>query len=436
MGIEIYPRADVPVRGWLRRRVGRDVLFGEIREAVTAHIDDALLARFLSFEAHEHTLYAMLHPAAPPLEFTWDPGGVISAAIKTSTVGPGFHAFVVELLDAVAGRCGLKWQWAGCDETDYGVTRDYGRLQRTMASHVRSLARSLLHLAQEEAEDLAVNWPINTATPEGAGFAVTLIGPIDRETWRIMAASGDEEMLGTHAESFYPWWRRDRDACFWSNIGLVLAWTAVPWHPPQDEAEANVCELAIACFDRARALDTRIELPSTEIKELRKLLEMGEDGPSIPPRSSGIGFRRGLMRQQTMGAWSVVVPGYFYQDVADDGGQLTYWFADRAIHVSSFSVDAPPDKAPAAPGELLAEVRQESQNGYGETLEFEEAHLAGHATIAHRDQDGERLWYLHGRVFAENSQCLITICFSNASDRQWAVSTFRSVKHPPPNERD
>src|SRR5919112_287598 len=102
MGIGIYTAAKIPARGLLRRRPGRDQLFGEITTSVRGAITDPLLSRFVRFSAHEHTLVAVLHPAGEGLEFSWSPDGTLTAGAKTSTAGPGFHALCVDVLDAVA----------------------------------------------------------------------------------------------------------------------------------------------------------------------------------------------------------------------------------------------------------------------------------------------------------------------------------------------
>src|SRR5258708_4892146 len=57
-----------------------------------------------------------LHPAAGPLRVESE-GGQVMIETKTSTVGPGFHAFLVSVLEAAQGTLGVQWELS--DDSNY-----------------------------------------------------------------------------------------------------------------------------------------------------------------------------------------------------------------------------------------------------------------------------------------------------------------------------
>jgi hypothetical protein len=83
-----------------------------------------------------------LHPAAEALYLEAD-GETVTASAKTSNVGPGYHAFLVFVLDSVQASLGLKWEWAEeDDETGFARHGDFARLQAEMAKQFRQCRRS------------------------------------------------------------------------------------------------------------------------------------------------------------------------------------------------------------------------------------------------------------------------------------------------------
>ena len=75
-----------------------------------------------------------LHPAAEEMEITATGQGRTAATAKTSTVGPGYHIYLCDLLKTLGDAVGIDWD--GPDE-DKG-TRATRRATSTTATPRRS----------------------------------------------------------------------------------------------------------------------------------------------------------------------------------------------------------------------------------------------------------------------------------------------------------
>ena len=72
------------------------------------------------------------HPAAPKAKLTVEPDGDISVkAVTAASVGPGYHAALVDVLDPVLDE--LDYEWAPSEVPDFIDHRDIGKLQDRFA---------------------------------------------------------------------------------------------------------------------------------------------------------------------------------------------------------------------------------------------------------------------------------------------------------------
>jgi hypothetical protein len=433
LGLGLLVASALPQRGLLGRPMGRDALWSAVREAIASALTDPLVQALVEYHAEEHTLFVNLHPAGEPLRFTWDPRGAVQAESKTSTAGPGYHAFCVDLLESIAEDLGLSWNWqdpeTGEDETGYALSRDFPGLQGAMAEWLKATASALLRMREEErAVTLAVNMPLGYPTLEDGPAsprecAVTPMGPISRE-WLLAFKTADRQTLARLCHGFFPWWARERDARYWLNCGRILTWMDVPWRRPNTEREARTYRLVLDCFARARELDPGLALPVREIEEMRDLCRP-EPSALYPPAEQGMGYRRRLMRHPLAGGWSIAVPGYYVRE-DDDEGVTMFWFAGRTVRLSSLTIEGKHGQAPS-PDSLLAEAGEEDALR-GETFEFDEDHVKGRAAVQPAEEEGRRFWMLQGCAAATGSLAIVTVCFDAPGDKTWAVDTFRSLR--------
>jgi hypothetical protein len=434
MGLGLLVEAAIPGRGLFRRRPSRDRLFSDICEAVRSCIEDRLLAQMIQTSSREHTLSIVLHPTAEPLEFIWNPSQSLQVSAKTSTVGPGYHAHVVGLLRHLEAELNLHWDWTAedADETCFAGTDDFLALQVEMAKLLRAIARNLLKLASEELADgegLMLDMPLNYPRSHIDGFVITPCGPLSKE-WCESVKNSSAESLLENCREYYVWWGQELDAAFWRNTGTSLMWCDIPWHVPANEDERRISQLALDCMDRARSLDQTAEVPQAEIDELRSLLAEPHNAEPRAPHTKGIGYRRREMTHQLTGDWSIRLPGYYYDATEDGGVEMVSWFGDRTVRFSSFTIQRK-DGRPAPPRNLLG-VKPTEESRDAELIDLDREHLRGWATIQRANDGCGDCWQLQGQIACGNTLAIATICYLEPADKDWAIETFRSVSHPPP----
>jgi hypothetical protein len=284
---------------------------------------------------------------------------------------------------------------------------------------------------EDGSKNLMLNMSLDYPLPQIDTFVVTPLGPLSMEYCGMMH-KGEVNDLVKICRQYLIWWDKEPNAVFWRNTGISLMWCDIPWHIPYSEVDRNVSQLALDCMKRAKELDGMIDLPDTEIKELRSLLEGSIDSGPKPPAIEGIGYRRHQMQYHLTGGWSLCFPGYYYHETDDDGAQLVYWFDNRTIRFTSFSVTQKEGVNYSLRDRLGPPDGEESS--CLETIEIDKGHIIGRATIRKSSENGHEFWMLQGKVVCSNGFAVTTICFDDDADKSWAVETLMSIACPAPNE--
>lgn len=419
MGLGLSVVAEVPRRGLLRGTPTREQLFQDLAEAVAefARRQPSPLREWQRSWVSDDVLYVTLAPVEENVEFRLADGHVACAA-KTSTAGPGYHAHLVDVLDALRDRLGLAWRSGadGEDETGYLGHRAFPRLQAAMAGWLVALSRHLCEQPRGTVSAFLLGMSLDFR-PVTEAFAASHMGEWPRE-WFERVVTADEPEVGRLAEQFFPWWERGVTARTLRGLGLARSWVDLRWVVPDGDDERRLCESVLGCFVRARELDRGVALPEAEVHELAALL--APDAPLRAPRVGGIGFRRRSMSRPFPGGWSIDLPGYYGEQMENDGETQVYWFSGRTVRGSSVSFRA---KTLRTPAEVLGAVSAEK----GElSLPLASPELAGKYTCsAAKDEDG---FVLTAQVAKQNGLCFITICFDEESDRAWAEAAVASVR--------
>jgi hypothetical protein len=285
MGIGFGVTARVPAPGG--KTMSRSALFKAICRAVEDSCEDPFLASLIQFDENEHELAVALQPGAEAVFFVWNPDGTISADTKTSTMGPGYHAYAISVVRAVGELCGIDWDWSD-DETGYATKGDFADLQEQMAEFLVALADAFLSVPRlNDAPSLAVNMAAFAPVPvTGGSFSITPLGPRGRGFWEAVKR---RDKLNQHAREFYAWWSQERDADYYFKTGMVLLWNDIYWRPAVSDQEEHTMRLALDCFERAADLNPQMDLPNAEIAELKLLLELDEEDelPTPDPALAG-----------------------------------------------------------------------------------------------------------------------------------------------------
>src|SRR5687767_9591483 len=108
----------------IKAKLNKAIPFSTIQDCIS-NTTPGLFKDFLSFSENENGFYVTLHPCEETVSFEYANGNLICSA-KTNSVGPGYHAYLVELLEKVGTELQIPWTWNleegedyYLDETDY-----------------------------------------------------------------------------------------------------------------------------------------------------------------------------------------------------------------------------------------------------------------------------------------------------------------------------
>ncbi len=374
------------------------------------HSSNNPLAELCWVEASERALWVSFVPFEENVEIECR-DGIVTLSAKTSGAGPGYHEFVVDVLDHLEKVVGFHW-FAGSDEGDetgYREHRDVERLRREMVRQVQAVAQYIL---EEDLRNVRLSMPIGS-NPVARGFASSPMGEWSDEWLRAVVRADEEEALALAME-FFPWWEREVGIRELTNFGKVLCWTEVRWVVPQNEAEERPVRVAIECFERATRRGAS-GVPVGELGELRELVNGAEEEKK--PEPEGIGYRRGDYEYPLPGGWTLTLPGYFHEQNEEDG-VFVFWFGDRTVRTSGMKLNPP---APAE--DLLRSVGKGDMTGLGGL----QANLAG--AFESRRDNADECFLTHVVLAVEGRIFTMTFAYDDQSDEEWALQVARSVRH-------
>lgn len=378
------------------------------------------LSDFHRAERRNGVLYLSFHPADEDVEVEVLESGKLVVSSKTSGAGPGYHQLIVELTDQIARDLGIDWGWSedasddtSFDEMGYARERDFASLQDEMAAMFRGLAEVVVERLEQGYTNQLVNMPLNYGVQQLGDEIGTPIGPFSRKFYE--QAANDTANLTNAAREFFPWWESGLTAATWRNLGLVSLWMDIYWRPPQSDDERTTIRRTLACFEHAMQLDRDLPTPDTEIAELRRLLEVEY---SEAPKAHGIGYRRRDWRQELTGGWTLRAPGFFYERSENDGTTAVYWYGDREIWGSSWTLK-PARKATI--DDVKDKIRPES-------FMLDHDGIVGCANVRTKETDEGRYFVVSCALQGFGSSAVVTIVVPDEAEIPWARQVFESVR--------
>ncbi|HEX5063451.1 MAG TPA: hypothetical protein VFV99_28940 [Kofleriaceae bacterium] len=329
-----------------------------------------------------------MHPVAPAGTLSVQPDGEIVLKVETSTLGPGYHAHVIDKVTPILEELDYVW-------TD---TFDPAATQAAMCAWL--------------ADELRGNDKVTIGVPDTRRFRVdapvlTALGARDA-AWRDAVLADPAK-----AADAFAWWQTGpgRDVLARALITMSLE---VPWREPLDKGERELMTEVDEDLRAARKADPALPLPYPEWKEL--LMHLGiedEDvNEKVGDRTSTLGYRRHDIEIELSGGWLVVIPGAFAGHWEDDGAKYWATDGDRMIEFSSLTANDETDSA-----KLLAVAPEKYE-------------------VVERLVDGNH----HGRAetFEENDVPILVGLMCNAphvgiltckgGTREWALATWRSLQ--------
>jgi hypothetical protein len=283
-----------------------------------------------------------LYPAAEPV-FIEMSGAHAVVSAKTSNAGPGYHAFLVKVLDDVGRSLGLTWEWEhdeegeSFDETGYFHERDFEKLKREIALNVRAVfASAAQQMVADRSESLRVWMPVSFDVGSISDNIITPFGPVSVAEALRLGALPDEALLQTIAMAL-PWWEKGFDAGFFRGLALYSMWMDMRWCDPLDDHEWDRVEHTLGWASEAERLGAVPPIPREAVDELKNLLSTDlRDPPGWPdfPGKDGIGYRRRTTRKPLPGGWQISIPGSLAETTEDDGETLVFWNRVLVIRAS------------------------------------------------------------------------------------------------------
>lgn len=323
-------------------------------------------------------------PLEEAVEFRLDAGRLTLGA-RTASLGPGYHAALVAALDRLATAADFSWRTSedAIDEGGYRDRRDFGALQAGFGEWFTAVARQVAARPGGVAVSMALD-----ALPSAPAFALTPLGPRN-------AAFFATPLPARH----FPWWDEGLTPAAAHSLAEALAWSRFPWRAPLLESEPTVGEAMRALHPDApwRA-------------RLDQVLTAG--GPVEP--QTGPWYLCGPVRQLSSGGWTVVVPGYFYQEWEDDSTQV-FWFGDRTVWLSTLTIDRDDFDAETAVREAESEIAELSDG------------CARFGDFAPHLDNGWQGTRLGGKVETAGRIAVCSVLFRDPAHRGWAMDVLRSL---------
>ena len=356
MGIDAQTFSRLAPQQLFGRAKGRRALDALEKQARAWSQQNELGPFFSSTIEADNSLSITILPTANAIDFTVSDQG-IAVSFRTSNTGPGYHAAVIDLLDALAQQLRLEWQWGSAgeyctDETNFALQRDFSDLQSRMANFLRQLMGSL---PTDYHSRVAICIPSGLGLRE-EGIACPL-GVRDLKWAEYIVEADDEELL-VEAKNFFPWWERERSTRFWLNTLRGTLWQNVQWRAPVSKTERRT---ATAVEYIAQKLENANEpMPSDvsrALSEYRVAMELDQ-----PPAREGIGYRRREVAHSPFTGWQLSLPGYLIESTEDDGTTVVYHHASTVLRVSSLTADKKNGKPFNWPSSLREEQTFESNN--------------------------------------------------------------------------
>lgn len=404
----------------IKGELSTPIQFSTIQDCVTNNVS-GLFKNFLSFTDSENAFYMTLHPCEETVSFEYVNDNLICSA-KTNSVGPGYHAYLVELVEKIGKDLQIQWTWDleegeeyYADETDYYSHRDFKQLQFEMLKWLKALAKSF---TEEGTNDRCMfTMPLGYPGMKRDYFGLSPMGIWTRESFKKIAES-DVDELEWAGQAFFIWWNKRDDDQFYKKTGIALLNVECPWHYPADDREKKLFSNIDNCFELAKQLNPMIDLPFTDWATVRNFLN--EEDADIP--ETDFGFKKHLMTFALPGKWMIDLPGNLYYTV--DENTEVYYDHDRNVRSICYTRnDGKTDQ------EYADDFFKTKDNAGAEFL-ASSTDIAGKAVVYYKmDKEVEQeYWILQGVRVKGKKFVFSTICYPSEDFKQWAIDTWNSIR--------
>ena len=331
------------------------------------------------------------HPRAPAARLVVNADAELTVKAQTSTLGPGYHAFVLAKLELVLEELDFVWAEPEPDPAE--------AMCKWLASELAKNDDQVI-IGLSEMRTFVCDAPVMTA-----------LGPRDA-AWRAAVLADPIK-----AADAFPWWSPGRGYVERANA-LLSMWQEVPWREPLDTIETDLMEQVDVQLAAAQAAGVT-DLPYPEWAEI--LGWLGRDDKAAlevmklaGDRKATIGYRRLDMEIALSGGWVIQVPAAFSGRWEDEDARYLASDGERAIEFTSLTAEDETDSR------KLLDVAPESHQVIDR---FDEGARVGRAEAS--DEDDFHL--VHGLVAHAPHVAILTLK-GRKSDEPWALKTWRSLR--------
>lgn len=401
-------------------------VLGEVEKWLVVYCADLRPTTYIGQNNKEKpTLFCKLHPAAEDVEITFIDSVHVTANANTSTVGPGFHIYLCDMLHKIGEKFNLNWEKPTddyCDETGYFHSGDRQQVYREMKAWLKGLASMFFDgTLKDDGNVVRVSMPLDVGFDWNAR-AITPLGPRTLEWLKKTANDPDK---GT---DFFSWWNSELDAEYFLRRALVRMWSDVRWRPPINDRERHILAYVAASLETAYKLDPGLPYPWSEWAEILGYLQTNGDECAVirdkaNKSKSIIGYRRHHnVAVQLPGNWWITLPGSFSD--FEPAKNHNYFALDppREVWVTSYTFKGDLDN-------ILQAERQGIQGKNGE-LVHEDKNYVAYAEIKKSSHDGHEFFALQSSNIGLGHRAVCSVIFTKPEERDWAIRVWKSLRSP------
>jgi len=291
----------------------------KIFAAILSTLNDEEINPISIFSEHnillEKTLIYSFHPIADPVYFDFE-NNVLKATINTGSLGAGYHAFIVNILDRVSKRLNITWteDESYPDKTLYFKTRDFGVLSDFFGLALSNYSKDLMTHYEKGFSNFMLSMPYDYPIVEKEFFALSPLGYWGKSFFMdVINATNDEKEV--FINEFFIWESNKVNANFWFKSALSMIWLHFPFRETIEQSEDDLCRKILYSFEKAYELDTTLSYPwdiwiliANYILEETAVEEIVKRKPEKITSYGKIGFRLENGRFDLTAGFSIVMP--------------------------------------------------------------------------------------------------------------------------------
>jgi len=375
-------------------------------------------------------LFCKLHPAAEEVQIALPDANHLTVSANTSTVGPGYHVFLCDLIHRWTQEFSIRWEQFDPDEdttfgdeTGYFFTGSQESVYGHMESWLRTLTGSFFDgTLDRDAKEIALCMPINVQF-HADYLAITQLGPRD-QGWLLRMSQGAIDY-----GEFFPWYNVGLDANYYLNRALVQMWSEVRWRKPATDTERRLLDSVLAALALAYTLNPEFDFPRNEWRDLLTLADREIPG-HVREKASGagrIGYRRNTVKTTLPGSWRIQTEGSFSDFEPDSDGSFVSVDPPREIWFTAYSFSA------NDPDQTFQRMRDKALGEKRELVSERENYVAI-ADVTTQRKYFSKYYLLKSSSVGVLCRSVLTIVFRDPSDRDWAIRVWKSLSPPAMSE--